>query len=122
MNTSNSAYETVIGIGATNYTPFGNTSVFDSRDRVFTVGVSGDNGVTRRDSVTVLKNAQVGIDINNFETNTTWEKLQVNGKVKASDLKLTGLPVHADEAAAIVGGLTTGDVYTTITGELRVKL
>lgn len=33
-----------------------------------------------------------------------------------------GLSVYADDAAAGVGGLTTGCVYQTSTGELRIKL
>ncbi len=31
-------------------------------------------------------------------------------------------PVYADETAATSGGLSTGDVYRTSTGELRIKL
>lgn len=37
-------------------------------------------------------------------------------------LRLPNLPTYADEAAAIVGGLITGTVYKTNTGELRIKL
>lgn len=50
------------------------------------------------------------------------EKLQVEGEVKASGLNLTGLSTYADDAAAGAGGLTSGDVYKTATGELRIKL
>ena len=32
------------------------------------------------------------------------------------------LPTYANEAAAIVGGLTTGKLYKTATGEVRIKL
>ena len=42
---------------------------------------------------------------------------QVNGT-----LSLPDLPVYADEAAAIAGGLSSGEVYRTSTGELRIKL
>ena len=31
-------------------------------------------------------------------------------------------PVYADEAAAVTGGLSKGDIYSTSTGELRIKL
>ncbi|MCK4500461.1 hypothetical protein KAU11_08180 [Candidatus Babeliales bacterium] len=34
----------------------------------------------------------------------------------------TGLPTYADDAAAGTGGLTTGYVYKTATGEVRIKL
>lgn len=35
-------------------------------------------------------------------------------------LRLTALPVYANNAAAIAGGLIAGDVYKTSTGELRI--
>ncbi|MEP0265427.1 hypothetical protein [Dokdonia sp.] len=39
-----------------------------------------------------------------------------------STLILEGLPIHADETAAIAASLITGTVYMTATGELRIKL
>lgn len=36
--------------------------------------------------------------------------------------RLFNLPVYANEAAAVVGGLTTGTEYMTATGERRIKL
>jgi len=44
------------------------------------------------------------------------------GKVTSATLKLTGLSIYADDAAAGVGGLVADDVYKTVTGELRIKL
>jgi hypothetical protein len=41
----------------------------------------------------------------------------IDGNIIASSL-----PVYADEAAAIVGGLATDSIYKTATGELRIKL
>jgi hypothetical protein len=35
-------------------------------------------------------------------------------------LRLTDLPVYANNAAALAGGLIAGDVYKTSTGELRI--
>lgn len=35
---------------------------------------------------------------------------------------ISGLPTYADDSAAGTGGLSTGDVYQTSTGELRIKL
>lgn len=35
---------------------------------------------------------------------------------------LAAIPTYANEAAAVTGGLTTGAVYMTATGELRIKL
>lgn len=75
-----------------------------------------------------IKWNDTGIGINLSGTDSPTEAVDVvgggkfTGKVTAATLKLTGLPVYANEAAAIVGGLTTGDVYQTSTGELRIKL
>jgi hypothetical protein len=44
-------------------------------------------------------------------------KLHVNGTVR-----LQGLPVYANNAAAITGGLVADDVYKTSTGELRIVI
>jgi len=47
---------------------------------------------------------------------------QVNnpGDAIFTTLRLTALPVYADNAAALAGGLIEGDVYKTSTGELRI--
>lgn len=47
---------------------------------------------------------------------------QVNnpGDAIFTTLKLTALPVYANNAAAVAGGLIEGDVYKTSTGELRI--
>ena len=47
---------------------------------------------------------------------------QVNnpGDAISTTLKLTALPTYANNAAAITGGLSAGDVYKTSTGELRI--
>ncbi|WP_177177116.1 hypothetical protein [Flavobacterium urocaniciphilum] len=55
-------------------------------------------------------------------TSTPSAKLEVAGKIKATDVNFTGLPTFLDESAAIIGGLVTGDMYKTPTGELRIKL
>lgn len=54
---------------------------------------------------------------NNFGVNTATpaKTLHVNGTVR-----LQGLPVYANNAAAITGGLVADDVYKTSTGELRI--
>ncbi len=49
-------------------------------------------------------------------------KLHVAGKIQAVDVNFSGLPIYADEAAAIVGGIAFGDLYRTGTGEIRIKL
>jgi len=47
---------------------------------------------------------------------------QVNnpGDAVFTTLQLTTLPIYANNAAAIAGGLTVGDIYKTSTGELRI--
>jgi hypothetical protein len=48
------------------------------------------------------------------------QQTQNVGPVQATTLKLTDLPIFADNAAAITGDLVDGDVYKTATGELRI--
>jgi len=48
------------------------------------------------------------------------QQSQVPGPQQATTMKLTNLPVFADNAAALTGGLTDGDVYRTAAGELRI--
>ena len=47
---------------------------------------------------------------------------QVNnpGDAIFTTLRLTSLPIYANNAAALAGGLIAGDVYKTSTGELRI--
>jgi hypothetical protein len=47
---------------------------------------------------------------------------QVNnpGVAIFTTLRLTALPEFADNAAALAGGLIDGDIYKTVTGELRI--
>lgn len=50
-----------------------------------------------------------------INTTSPAKKFHVNGTVR-----LQGLPVYANNAAAISGGLVADDVYKTSTGELRI--
>lgn len=50
------------------------------------------------------------------------QQSQVPGPQQATTLKLTNLPVFADNAAALAGDLAVGDVYRTATGELRIVI
>ncbi|UOE37467.1 hypothetical protein [Chryseobacterium oryzae] len=105
-NVAQSVGEFAIGFFGTLYNPqYPNAYTHDgtwivnlatTKDRLFNVG----NGAapsefdfstdissayaSRSDAFTILKNGQVGIDIDNFETNTTTAKLQVNGGIKIS--------------------------------------
>ena len=48
------------------------------------------------------------------------QQAQNPGTAVFNTLNLLNLPTHADNAAAIAGGLETNDVYKTSTGELRI--
>ncbi|MDA8956148.1 hypothetical protein N9H19_00825 [Flavobacteriales bacterium] len=70
-----------------------------------------------RTVMSLRSNGNVGIG-----TTSPTEKLEVNGTIKVTAINFTNLPVYADESAATTGGLTTGDLYRTNTGEIRIKL
>jgi hypothetical protein len=38
----------------------------------------------------------------------------------ATNLLITGLPIYANQGAAVTGGLATNGIYKTVTGELRI--
>ncbi len=58
--TAESAYETVIGHSNTSYTP-NSTSLWDSADRLFTIGNGTGAGTSASDAMVVLKNGNTGI-------------------------------------------------------------
>jgi len=97
--------EFVVGTFSTNYTPVGTTSP-DSADRVFNVANGTASG--NSDAFTVLRSGKVGVDIDNFEANSTsTAKLQVNGTIKTTAAK------YDSDAAAGAAGLVAGDEYQT---------
>ncbi|PQA91280.1 hypothetical protein SAMN05421796_101136 [Chryseobacterium piscicola] len=107
-NVAQSVAEVSLGLFGTLYTPqYPNAYTFNgtwfndlalSKDRLFNIGngkapsnfdfqgdvVTGSPLAVRSDAFTILKNGQVGIDIDNFETNTSTAKLQINGGIKLS--------------------------------------
>ena len=48
------------------------------------------------------------------------QQAQNPGTAVFNTLNLLNLPVYADNAAAVTGGLAINDVYKTATGELRI--
>ncbi|EDM44468.1 cell wall surface anchor family protein [unidentified eubacterium SCB49] len=50
-------------------------------------------------------------------TNGLTEKLEVNGKIKATSINFSNLPTESQ-----LGSLSTGDLYQTTDGDLKIKL
>lgn len=99
FSNARSFLETTLGSTNTNYTPLSTTAWNDS-DRLVSIGNGSDYNVYS-DAFTILKNAQVGIDIDNFEANTTGEKFQVNGTGKFSGtLKIGAYTLPATDGVA----------------------
>jgi hypothetical protein len=46
--------------------------------------------------------------------------IDINGTIRASNMKITATPTYADNTAALAGGLVAGDVYRTSTGILMI--
>ncbi|OAB78019.1 hypothetical protein [Cochleicola gelatinilyticus] len=56
------------------------------------------------------------------ENSVITEKLVVEGKIKATSINFSELVVFASDAAAGAGGLTSGDIYKTNDGTLKIKM
>ena len=78
--------ETVLGLYATNYTP-NQIATYDANDRLFNIG-NGINSISRSDAFTLLKNGNVGIGYDQFQSVDTGQRLQVFGSIKASGFEI----------------------------------
>lgn len=76
------------------------------------------NGAT---TATTLANSEIIAGFRNW-TNADAVQILGNGDIKTLGKIIAVLPTFADEAAAVTGGLTTGTLYKTSTGEVRIKL
>lgn len=74
-------------------------------------------GINPNDYVPVAGNMSINGDKTFTDSLISSDTASLQGEVY-----MTTLPTYANEAAAIVGGLTTGRVYKTATGDLRIKL
>jgi hypothetical protein len=96
--------EISIGRFPTSYTPsIPNSYDSTGTDRLFNIGRGAQNN-DLLDAFTILRNGNTGIGINNFESNSTGEKLQVSGTVKATAFVgdgsgLTGISGGGDATA-----------------------
>lgn len=50
------------------------------------------------------------------------QQIQNPGTAVFSTLNLLNLPIYADNASAVTGGLAINDVYKTATGELKIVI
>jgi len=65
----------------------------------------------------------VGDNYNAYEITLGLSSLEIlvpKIDITANNINLRGLPTYADNAAAILGGLSNNDVYKTSSGELRI--
>lgn len=92
--------------------------VFKSNDASTNgVGEAGAIRVIAENSGTVYG---IGFYTKNGATESMVARLYSDGRFNLETIRLLSLPTYADEAAA--SSLTTGDLYKTATGELRIKL
>lgn len=122
-NTAYSIGETVVGIYATDYTPT-SSNTFSDTDRIFNIGNGRWSSPTplRSDAFTILKNGLATLP----SVTNTLINAEPTGKAVATkewvqqNKKITGVPIYSDNAAALAGGLTAGNLYRTSTGILMI--
>ena len=78
------------------------------------------NSVTSTTSLTLSAGHVAGASGVSAFVDDIFLLVRPSGEVLIQNLKLTGLSTYSNNAAALVGGLTTNDVYKTSTGELRI--
>lgn len=76
------------------------------------------------DLLTLINESELNILSNNLSIKAADNTNYINCYVDGTDyrIKVDALPVFADEAAAVIGGLDNNQLYKTATGELRIKL
>ena len=102
-STNNATNEIVIGYGA--------------------IGIGNNTTVLGNSSTTFTRlfgNVGIGTSINagfKLEVSGT---VKITGRTTTETISITALPVYADNAAALSGGLTANMVYRTATGQLMI--
>tara|TARA_R110000851_G_scaffold268235_2_gene420935 strand:+ start:6818 stop:7873 length:1056 start_codon:yes stop_codon:yes gene_type:complete len=74
------------------------------------------------DGEAVIGTTTIGAPVYNISVDAVGNLMETPLETLAGAINMPDLPTHADEAAAITAALTTGDLYQTATGELRIKL
>lgn len=102
-NNTSGSYNTAIGIYAGFLNNTGDNNVF--------IGYKAGYNETGSDKLYIdSTNTTAPLIYGDFSTN----ELTVNGKLKVTvNLNINGLPIYANNAAAIAGGLIAGDLYRT---------
>lgn len=89
------------------------------------ISVLSNSGTSGSSYVVVGKDGQINAGIFEYQKANSAVRIQRHGVVvvtfDAIGTKLS-LPTYADDTAAGAGGLTTGYLYKTATGEIRVKI
>jgi hypothetical protein len=104
----------VTGIG-TNFTSALEGKPIKIASEIFTV-----DSVTNTTSLTLSGPHIAGASGVSAFVDDVFLLVEESGEVSVNKLNLTGLSTFADNASASSGGLTSGDVYKTSTGELRI--
>lgn len=94
------------------------SEIKDPTDRLFQIGNGINSEEGGSNAVTILRNGNMSVGNDYAPT----EKLQVGGRIKAQNLRLTAIPVYATDMIAGSDGLVAGDVYRTAGGVLMIKL
>lgn len=82
-----------------------------------TLSSHGTIGAKWTDPALITKSSDIYVSTFNNGSESTKFTIKSTGTLNA-----TALSTYADDAAAGTGGLVTGDIYKTSTGELRIKL
>ena len=87
--------------------------------------VTTTDGITQSSIITSPIGVVIGVgdNYNAYEINLGLKSLEIlvpEIYITANNINLRGIPTYADNAAAILGGLSNNDVYKTSSGELRI--
>ena len=97
-------------IGTRSLFALGNANLVMPDESMF--GLLGDYGALTGQVYCIAQNSRRTYGVENM----------LDGAVITERLTLSTLPVYADNAAAVTGGLANGRVYKTVTGELRIVI